>query len=62
VLKPKGTLLVLVWKKTEVPMGPKISLRVAKDKAKKEAEEAGFKFIQELEADSYHYALVFSKS
>lgn len=62
VLKSKGTLLILDWKKTEAPMGPKISLRIAKDQIKKEAEEAGFKFIRELEADSYHYALVFSKS
>ncbi len=61
VLKPNGTLLVLDWKKTEAPMGPNISLRVAKYQARREAEEVGFKFAREVETDPYHYGLVFSK-
>lgn len=62
VLKPDGILLILDWKKTEAPMGPNISLRVARDQVRREAEAIGFKFAREIETDSYHYGLVFSKS
>lgn len=61
VLKPNGMLLILDWKKTEAPMGPEIILRVAKDQARREAEEVGFKLAREIETDPYHYGLVFSK-
>ena len=59
VLKNQGQVLVVDWKK-DAPFGPK-GKRISAEEIKKLAGEAGFKFKKELEAGSYHYALVFEK-
>jgi len=59
VLKNKGQLLVVDWKK-DAPFGPK-GKRISAEEIKKLASEAGFQLKKELDAGSYHYGLVFEK-
>lgn len=61
VLKPGGRLVVLDWEKKEVPLGPPLSLRVGKERAKSEAQSLGFKFVGSLDTDPYHWGLLFCK-
>ncbi|MEW6407532.1 MAG: methyltransferase domain-containing protein [Patescibacteria group bacterium] len=58
VLKENGRLLIIDWKREAAPFGPSVSLRLDKDKLKKEMQEAGFKFIKEIKTGSYHFAFL----
>ncbi|MGB9598251.1 MAG: class I SAM-dependent methyltransferase [Minisyncoccales bacterium] len=58
VLKEKGKLLVVDWKKN-VNFGP--SELVDFEKVKKIAQEQGFQLEKEFEAGAYHLGLVFQK-
>ncbi len=59
ILKPAGKLLIVDWQ-AGAPSGPK-GKEVSPAEIKKITEEAGFKFEQELDAGSWHFALVLLK-
>jgi len=61
ILVKDGKLLIFDWKKKNVPFGPSIKMRIAKDEAKKLVEIEGFKYIKDINAGDYHYGMVFEK-
>lgn len=61
VLKPGGALAVFEWDQTPPPPGPPQNLRIIKTTAQEYARAEKFHFIQELEAGSHHYGLMFKK-
>jgi ubiquinone/menaquinone biosynthesis C-methylase UbiE len=61
VLKTGGRLLAVEWKKEFTPLGPPLSVRVAPEQLETELARAGFKKQTDIPADSYHYAMVFTK-
>lgn len=60
-LKPTGRLLVVDWKKTSAPFGPRVDERVDLEKFKELAYNLGLNKIQEFDAGPYHFGLVFRK-
>ena len=60
VLKNKGKLLVIDWKK-DSPLGLKEG-RISAEEVKKIAKEIGLKLEKEFPAGKHHYELVFVKS
>jgi len=62
LLKPEGKLMVVDWKKTDIPFGPPVEMRVSPEEVKKLAEKEGFELEKEFEAGTYHYGLIFKKT
>ena len=60
VLKEKGRILVVDWKK-DVSFGPGEG-KISPEEVKEIAEGIGLKTEKEFEAGPYHYALVFTKN
>lgn len=60
VLKPKGTALIVDFKKEETGFGPPIAIRISKKRAVALFERMGFKTLKSTDLP-FHYALVFSK-
>jgi len=60
VLKPGGKILIVDWDKSS-PFGPK-EAGISPEQAKKLAQEAELKVLQEFRAGIYHWALVLEKS
>jgi ubiquinone/menaquinone biosynthesis C-methylase UbiE len=61
LLKPGSRLLVIEWKNTANPLGPKIEKRVSKELLKEAAPKLGLSLESEFEAGPYHYGLIFYK-
>lgn len=61
MLKPKGKLVVVDWKKTGAPFGPPVGDRVNPQKIEKLALQIGLKKKFAFDAGPYHYGLVFEK-
>jgi ubiquinone/menaquinone biosynthesis C-methylase UbiE len=61
VLKTGGKLLVVDWNDNISPIGPKSDERVLEDQVKKDALKANLKHLSNVETDSYHYGLIFTK-
>ncbi len=61
LLKNGGKLLVIDWKKTGAPLGPKMNLKVNPEKIKELCEIFGLKLQEEFEAGQYHFGLIFRK-
>lgn len=61
LLKTGGKLLVIEWKKSYSPFGPDSSRRVSEEQMIKLMEKYHMKLKAHLEADGYHYAIVFEK-
>lgn len=61
ILKTGGKILVVDWNDKPSPIGPASNERLSEDEAKKQVTKAGFKFVSEIDADNFHYSLVFSK-
>lgn len=59
ILKKNGQIVVIDWKKIDVPFGPPKESRITPEEAKKLAEEEGLQFEKEIEAGAYHFGLVF---
>jgi ubiquinone/menaquinone biosynthesis C-methylase UbiE len=60
VLKGKGQILVVDWRK-DAPFGPEKEIRVSADEIRKIAENLGLKLQKEFDAGKYHYGMVFQK-
>ena len=61
LLKKKGKLVVVDWKKNDTPFGPKTEDRVPLEKIKEIAEKLGYALEKSLETGPYHYWLEFTK-
>lgn len=61
VLKTGGTLLVVDWKKEASVFGPPLESRISKEDLEKLMTRAAFRKNKEVDADSFHYALLFIK-
>lgn len=61
LIKTGGKLLVLDWNSNSSPFGPKSDQRISEEQVKAAAAKANFKFKTEVEADQYHFGLIFTK-
>lgn len=61
ILKTGGLILILEWKKEALALGPPVDLRLEDEKVSNFFVKQGFKFVQALETDQYHYGMVFQK-
>lgn len=61
ILKPGGKLLIVDWEREGIPLGPELKYRISYDVVKQKAKNAGFKFMNDIETDSYHYGILFKK-
>ena len=58
MLKPKGWLVDLDWKKEPMDFGPPLSIRFSEERAIGLIEGAGFKVEQQKETGRFHYLIV----
>ncbi len=61
LLKPEGKILVVEWKKEGTPFGPAIDRRISQQQLEVMLMRAGLRKEQDLEADGYHYAVLFKR-
>lgn len=61
LLKVPGKLLVVEWKTMPMPFGPPMEKRIDQQKVEMLFLKAGLRKVKELEADAYHYAVIFEK-
>jgi ubiquinone/menaquinone biosynthesis C-methylase UbiE len=61
ILKSPGRVLIVEWKKTAAPFGPPLDRRIEQQKVEILLMQAGLRKVKELDADSYHYAILFEK-
>ncbi len=60
-LKPGGRLVDIDFQKRDLPIGPPLSMKIAKEEAVKELAPAGFRLAKEFDFLEYQYFLVFSR-
>ena len=61
ILKPEGRLLIIDWRSSFSNMGPTQENIVSQQEATQLAKDAGFTFIQNISAGTYHYGIVLMK-
>jgi len=62
LLKPGGRLMVVDWKKTGIPFGPPVNLRLDSSDVVKMSAEANLRFGEEMEVGSYFWGLILVKA
>jgi ubiquinone/menaquinone biosynthesis C-methylase UbiE len=61
LLKTNGNLLIIEWKKSDIPFGPEIEKRLKPEEIKEKASKLGLGIKEEFEAGPYHYGLILRK-
>lgn len=61
ILKPGGRLCIVDWKKGSSDFGVPDNLRTSEQEMRQIAEKAGFHYLSNVDAGSFHYGLVFVK-
>lgn len=61
LLKSGGKLVIIDWNSNHGPIGPSADKRVNEQEIKKTVESSSFRFIKQLDADEYHFAMVFER-
>jgi len=61
VLKTPGRVVAVEWKRTATPFGPPIDRRMDQEKLEIMLQMVGFRKIKDLQADGYHYAVLYEK-
>jgi ubiquinone/menaquinone biosynthesis C-methylase UbiE len=61
ILKTPGRLLAVEWKRTATPFGPPVERRLDQQKLEIMLQMASFRKDKDLEADGYHYAVLYEK-
>jgi ubiquinone/menaquinone biosynthesis C-methylase UbiE len=61
LLKTGGRLVVVDWNDRSGPIGPPADKRISEQDARKQIETSSFKYLKNLDADEYHFGLVFEK-
>jgi len=59
-LKPGGRLVDIDFQKRDLPIGPPVSMKIAKEEVVKEVAPAGFRLLQDFDFLEYQYFLVFT--
>jgi ubiquinone/menaquinone biosynthesis C-methylase UbiE len=55
ITKRGGMVVIVEWKKEDIPMGTSMELRIDKNELLKEAEGVGLKHVKDLEVGDHHY-------
>ena len=61
ILKSGGRVMAVEWKRTPTPFGPPLAQRIEQQALEIMFMQAGLRKIKELQADGYHYAVLFEK-
>jgi ubiquinone/menaquinone biosynthesis C-methylase UbiE len=61
ILKSPGRVVAVEWKRTATPFGPPLEKRLDQEKLEILLQQAGFRKEKDLQADGYHYAVLFEK-
>jgi ubiquinone/menaquinone biosynthesis C-methylase UbiE len=61
MLATGGKLLVVEWKKAFTVFGPDQSKRIAQEEMEAEVLKHGFRKLEDIHADQFHYAILFIK-
>ena len=61
IMKSPGRLLVVEWVKIATPFGPPMDKRIDQQKLEILLMQAGLRKFKDLDADPYHYAVLFEK-
>ncbi len=61
ILKSPGHVVAVEWKRTATPFGPPLERRVDQGKLEIMLQMAGFRKSKDLDADGYHYAVLYEK-
>ena len=61
IISHDSGILVVEWRKGLTPIGPPITKRIDQQALEVMLMQAGFQKVKELEADGYHYAVLFRK-
>jgi ubiquinone/menaquinone biosynthesis C-methylase UbiE len=61
VLKTGGQVVAVEWKRGHSAFGPSQTSRITRDELVSIMQKAGFQFSRDLDADGYHYAVLFTK-
>jgi len=61
ILKTGGRVMVVEWKRSATPFGPPLDKRIEQEKLEILLMQAGMRKVKELQADGYHYAMLFEK-
>jgi ubiquinone/menaquinone biosynthesis C-methylase UbiE len=61
IMRTGGRMLVVEWKKTATPFGPALDRRIDQQQLEMLLMKLGLRKAKELEADGYHYAVLFEK-
>ncbi len=61
ILRGRGRLIIVDWKKIEMDFGPPVEERLGAEEVVSICEDAGFRILERLEAGQYNYMLVFGK-
>ena len=58
ITKLKGKIIIVEWRKEDIPMGTPMEYRVDRNQLLKEAESAGLQHIEDLEVGNHHYGFL----
>jgi ubiquinone/menaquinone biosynthesis C-methylase UbiE len=61
LLKTGGRLLAVEWKRSATPFGPPLEKRIEQQQLEILLMQKGLRKVKELQADGYHYAVLFEK-
>lgn len=61
LLKKSGRVVAVEWKRTATPFGPPLDKRLDQQKLEIMLQTAGFRKDKDLDADGYHYAVLYEK-
>ncbi len=61
LIKKGGRLIIVDWKKSGIPFGPNVDMRVGPENIKPLAEELNLKLIEEDEVGDYFWSLIYEK-
>ncbi len=61
ILKQGGRVMAVEWKRAATPFGPPLERRIEQQALEIMLMQAGLRKIKELQADGYHYAMLFEK-
>jgi ubiquinone/menaquinone biosynthesis C-methylase UbiE len=59
MLKPGGQIVMIDYQKRELPVGPPVSMKIAREDLIRQMQAAGFRVLQEHTFLPYQYFLVF---
>lgn len=58
ITRPRGLVIIVEWKKENIPMGTPMEFRIDRDQLLKEAESAGLQLMENLEVGDHHYGFL----